>query len=315
MSGLTSVTGGFLGQLANNSASIKRQLDAAQVQQSTGYVSNTYSGLGSSTRTSLDLSPAVQQLQTWQSNIDTATGRLAVTQTALTQITSIASDFFARTNALSDAGASQAGTIGAQARSALEQVAQLLNTKIGDVYVFAGDDTANAPVPKTDAATLIAAVQSGGPGPFSPTIGGAVPPQIEVGDGQQVPVGVVADRNTLTSTSGSYAHDILQALASLAGVTPATDNATISSNARGLLGGAISAIANESGALGNVQADLAKRRDSLAAMQTVLSGQLANAQDTDLAATLTRVATLQTQLQASYQVFAGAKNLSLANYI
>ena len=314
MSGLTSVTGGFLGQLANNSASIKRQLDAAQVQQSTGYISNTYSGLGAGARTSLDLSPAVQRLQTWQSNIDTATGRLGVTQTALTQITSVASDFFARTNALSDAGASQAGTIGAQARSALEQVAQLLNTKIGDVYVFAGDDTGNPPVPETDADSLIAAVQPGGPGPFSATIGSAAP-QIEVGDGQRVAVGVLANKDTLNSTNGSYAHQILQALASLAGVTPTTNNAAISNNARGLLGGAISAIANESGALGNVQADLSKRKDSLAATQTVLSGQLANAQDADLAATLTRVAALQTQLQASYQVFAGAKNLSLANYI
>ena len=320
MSGVTSATGGFLGQLANNSAAVKRQLEAAQVQQSTGYVSDSYSGLGSGARTSLDLSPAVQHLQVWQGNIDTATSKLGLTQTVLTQISSIASDFYARTNALGDAGVSEAGTIGTAAKSALAQVSQLLNTRDGNVYIFAGQDTSNPPLPSTDPAVVGAAVLASdtATAPFSATIGTSVP-QIEVGDGQRVPVGALANQNTQATsaapTTGSYARDILRALASLATVTNSTQGAAVADDTRARLRSAIGAISDETGALGNVQADLAKRKDSLAATQTALSGQLANAQDVDIAATFTRVSALQTQLQASYQVLAGAKGLSLANYL
>ena len=38
-------------------------------------------------------------------------------------------------------------------------------------------------------------------------------------------------------------------------------------------------------------------------------------EDVDLAAALTRVSALQTQLQASYQIIAGGRNLTLARYL
>ena len=85
--------------------------------------------------------------------------------------------------------------------------------------------------------------------------------------------------------------------------------------ARTPLTNAIGSIALEAGQLGNAQNQLQTRRDQSVQTVITLNTQLSNAEDVDLAATLTRVASLQTALQASYQIIAKFKELSLANYL
>ncbi len=75
------------------------------------------------------------------------------------------------------------------------------------------------------------------------------------------------------------------------------------------------AIAIESGALGDVQSSLEARRTQLGEMVRALTGQVSKTEDVDLAATLTRISLLQTQLQASYRLIAGARELSLARFL
>jgi flagellar hook-associated protein 3 FlgL len=312
---------GLLSRLANNSSGLRAMLDTTLAQQSTGKIAPDYAGLGTGTRTSLDLRPAVQHQQVWQNNIDAATGRLDVAQTAMKQIATIAADFYARTNNINDVGVSQAGSIAAGAKLALQQVGQLLNTKSGDIYVFAGQDTANAPVPDTDPAVLGTALLASdtAAAPFSATIGTAVP-QVEVGEGQFVQTGLLATRNTLAvspaPTTGSYMRDIMRGLANLATLTDTSPNAvSLAADTRSRLGSAITAIAAETGSLGDVQQTLNTRKTTLATVQTTLSAQVSNVEDVDMAATLSRVSALQTQLQASYQVIAGIKDLSLSKYL
>ena len=62
-------------------------------------------------------------MQTWQSNVDVATGRMSVAQSALTEIQSIAADFYAQLNTVQGVNASAVDTIAASARDALGQVA------------------------------------------------------------------------------------------------------------------------------------------------------------------------------------------------
>lgn len=88
---------GTLQRLAVNGAVTKTQLDRVLQQQSTGKVADSFAGLGASLRSSLDLRPALQHTQTWQDNVDRATGRLDAAQAALTRIAAIAQDFYART--------------------------------------------------------------------------------------------------------------------------------------------------------------------------------------------------------------------------
>ncbi len=181
----------LLSRLAEDGGSIRKQLAQVQEQVSTGRIATSYAGLGAGARTSLDLRPALAHQAVWQSNIDAAASRLDVTQSSLKAISGIAADFYARTNTLNQLGVSEVADIAGAARSALQQVAQLLNSKSGDVYVLAGQDTGNPPLPSTDPTVLGTALLASdtATAPFSTTIGTALP-QVEVAEGQPMATGV-----------------------------------------------------------------------------------------------------------------------------
>ena len=312
--------GALLARVADNGAVVRRQLDAATTQVATGRIAESYAGLGTGAKISLDLRPQATHAAAWQANIDGATGRLGIAQSALGGISAIAASFFAKAGALNGLIPSEADSIAAAARVALTQVSQLLNSKDGDTYVFAGQDTANPPVPNTSASVVSAALLASdtATAPFSATLGTAAP-TIEVGEGQRVQVGLLANSNTLTAsaapTTGSYMRDIMRALATLTTATAGPGLQAMALDTRARLGSAVGAIAVETGALGDVQSSLAARRTQLGETVTALNNQVSGAEDVDLAATMTRVSLLQTQLQTSYQLIAGMKNLSLAQYL
>jgi flagellar hook-associated protein 3 FlgL len=307
-------------RLSDQSAAVRTQLAHVEEQASTGRVSDTYAGLGTQARTSLDLRPTIAHHTVWQANIDAATARLSVTQNAMSQISSIAANFYAQTNTINDTGSSAVVNVADAAKSALQQVAQLLNSKSGDVYVFAGQDTANPPVPNTDPTVVGAALLASDTAtpPFSSTLGTAAP-QVEVAEGQRMPVGLLANVNTLAvssaPTTGSYMRDVMRSLAMLANMTPGTAAQATALDARDRLDSAISAMSSETGALGTVQKTLTDRRTALGETSTALSTQLSSVEDVDVAAALTKASTLQTQLQASYQIIAGARSLTLSAYL
>jgi flagellar hook-associated protein 3 FlgL len=141
---------GMLGRLIANASSVKQKLDTLTNQASTGLIGDTYAGLGTGASVSLDLRPQMANLQTWQNNVDASTGRMAVTQSAMANIQSIAASFYAQLNTVDGVNASAVDSIAASARDALSQVASQLDAQYGGVYVFAGQDTANPPVPDPD---------------------------------------------------------------------------------------------------------------------------------------------------------------------
>ncbi len=311
---------GLLQALTADSSTIRDQLAVVTQQTASGKVSTSYAGLGAGARTSLNLTPQIEQLGTWSSNIDSATARLGVTQSALTSITSIASTFLAKAATLNGLTPGVTADVAAQAKTALVQVAQLLNSKVGDTYVFAGQDTANPPVPDTTAATLITNLLGSDTAtpPFSTTLGTAVP-TVQTGPGERAPVGVLANQNTLAvsaaPSTGSYMRDIMRALATLATTADGPGLQATAADTSARLHSAISAASSEAGALGDVQAGLATRKTDLTDLQTTLTAQVSGVENVDMAAALIQVTQLQTQLQASYQLIAGVKDLTLSKYI
>lgn len=311
---------GRLAQLLSHSTDIRQQLTQANVQVATGRIAETYAGLGAGARVSVDLRPQIANQEAWQANVAQAAGRLGVAQDALKSIGQIASDMRARTNTLNGLNPREAENVAALARQGLERVAQLLNTKVGDIYVFAGQDSETPPIPDTSPAALTAALLASDTAapPFSATLGGE-PPTIEVGEGERVAVGLIANRNTLATspppTTGSYMRDILRGLATLTTITDGPGLAAAAADTRTRLESALSTLGVEAGSLGNVQAGLSTRQAQSAATVLALRTQVSGAEDVDLAAALTRVSALQTQLQASYQIIAGGRELTLSRYL
>jgi flagellar hook-associated protein 3 FlgL len=257
--------GGTLGVLIFNSTAIRKQLDQLTEQVSSGRTANTYGGLGTSAAVALQMQTAMTHNTVWAQNIDTVAGRMEAQQSALSQISSIAADFYAQTNNLNGLDVAQIDSVAASARQALQQVAGLLNTRYGSVYVFAGQDSSIPPVPNSDgilqsgfftaistavgslggagapatiAATLAtASSNAAGISPFSVQLSQpaaslvAFRPTVQVGDGQFATVGIVASTNgdtpsTGSSTTGSYIRDIMRGLATLGSLSSSQVAAT-----------------------------------------------------------------------------------------
>lgn len=356
--GISNAAYGTLGGLVDNATRVRRQLDTLTEQASSGRVSTTYAGLAAGGRTSLDLSPQVATLQTWQNNISAAATTLQVAQTAMTQMQTIASDFNAKLNTLNGLDAQSVDSVAASARQALEQVAGLLDSQAGGVYVFGGQDSQNPPVPDcgqilnsgfytqiaaavgglaangaaaTAAATLaVASSNATGTSPFSAAQSQAAATvvgqraAIQTGDGQLTQAGLVASANAYVasqgpSTTGSYVRDLMRSLATLGSLSSTQISAGgfqgLVSDTRDCLTSAITAMAGDAGALGDVQSRLTATQTQLSATSTALTAQVSNVQDVDMAATLSKLSQVQTQLQSSYQLIASANSLSLVKYL
>ena len=252
---------GILGTLIADSGAVRQRLGTLTQQAGDGLVSDTYAGLGAqAAATSLSLSPAIAHATALQAGIGAATSQLSVAQGALSSISGIASSFYSQTLTLDGVNPGDVDSVAAAARTALAQVAGLLDTKDGDSYVFAGQDSGNPPVPDPDQiassgfATQIAAAVAGlgasgapaaiaatlavgqsnaaGTSPFSaalsqPAAGlAALRSSVSTGDGQRQATGILASGNGAAasaggSTTGSYTRDILRGLATLAGLSSA----------------------------------------------------------------------------------------------
>jgi flagellar hook-associated protein 3 FlgL len=342
--------------LTANASKIHQQLSVLTEQASTGLIADTYAGLGNGAAVSLDLNPQLTALQTYKSNIDRASGSMQVTQAAMTQLQQIAAKFVADIPNLNGINSSEVDSVAANARAALSQVADLLNTKNGNVYVFGGQDSANPPVPGSDAilssgfysqinaavsglaangatattaATLTIAGSNGsGTSPFSAYLSQPAaslsPPVVQTGDTTMVATGLLASGNSTAlstgpSTTGSYMRDLMRALATLGSMssTQLNDpgfNALVSDTGASL-NSAVTAMAVDVGVLGTTQANLTKTQTQLSDTTTALTGQLTNVQDADMAATLSKLTAMQTQLQESYRLITSANSLSLINFL
>lgn len=245
---------GMMSDLVANSTATREALATLTAEASSGDVSETYAGLGAGAPVSLDLNPEIASIATWQANIAAAQGGMQVTETALSQISQIATNFNASLNTLNDTDPAAIATTAASAQQALTEVANLLDTTDGTNYVFACRDSSNPPVPNaagilssgffsqisaavaglgasgavatTASLKAIGASNAAGTSPFSAALSqpaaalASARPLVQVGEGQFAAVGIVASANAYVRSSGpdstgSYMRDVMTGLAAI----------------------------------------------------------------------------------------------------
>jgi len=336
---------GVLGLLVSNSDHVQAQLTTLTEQSSTGLVAQTFGGLGSGAAVALNLSPQIAEVSAYTQNINAANTNLTLTSQALGQLESIASAFYSSTIGISSDSSQAVDTLASQAQAALSQVQNVLNTQNGPNYLFAGQDTGNAPVSSasftayvasiktavgglatstalaTETATLAAATTGS---PFSATLGTA-PQTVPVGFGKTAAIGVVAGQNayapsTTTGSTGSYVRDLIRSLATVAGLNSsqvalgASFN-TLVTDTHNDFGNEISAINDENGGVGTAQQTLTADQNSLNDTQQALTTQISSIENVDAAATATALTQAQNQLQISYKLIASLESLSLLQFL
>ncbi|MEJ0046751.1 MAG: hypothetical protein WDN04_12030 [Rhodospirillales bacterium] len=198
---------GTLDQAIGGAQRIKQQVAALAAETASGYLSNDYAGLGQGAATALDLSAEIAGNGALAANADSATNIQSVAQTALGQIEGIASNFASQATTLETLPGT-ASVVATGANNALRQVAQLLNTKVGDIYVFGGTNSRTPPVPDPNnitssafytaiqtamaglttngaaatSASALAIASPGGTSPFAPSLeAGGVQSQADLG--------------------------------------------------------------------------------------------------------------------------------------
>jgi flagellar hook-associated protein 3 FlgL len=176
----------------------------------------------------------------------------------------------------------------------------------------------------------IASSNAAGTSPFSATLSQPASalanflPTVASGPGQQTQIGILASSNafvasTGASTTGSYTRDILRALATLGSLSssqasdPGFDQ--LVSDAATSLNGAITALNQDAGVLGNQQSQLQSQSTVLGNTSTALQTQLGNARDVDMTSVLSQLTQTETRLQASYQLIANVQSLSLVKFL
>ncbi len=345
---------GLVGVLVTDSQGVSNKLDTLTQQASTGLVASTYAGLGAGAGVSLNLSPQVASIKAMQTTIGVTTGQMGVMQAALTQIQQIATNFVQKMPSLNALDPTNVDSVAGDARDALKQLAGLLNTQDGGVYIFSGQDSGNQPVPSGDnilsssfytqinaavsqlttsgaAATTASTLQiaeSNDPGttPFSAYLSqpGASAQVVATDGGLATPIGILANANTSAtstggSTTGSYTRDLMRALATIGSMSSSQVSdpnfASLVQDTTRSLNGVVSALGVDAGVMGDRQTALTNLSATLSATSTALSGQISTAQDVDIAATLSKLTSVQTQLQASYKLIATANTLSLVNFL
>lgn len=348
-SGVTTGSYGLLQQLIADSSATSRKLATLTSQSETGYVASTYAGLeatqpGSSDRT-LSLAPQLDLLNNTISNLKTASGQIAVQQSAITTISDIASKALSQFATVSNLTPQGLTTAAATARNAVVQIANLLNSQDGNRYIFAGQSSQTQPISTPNAfltssfftsiqtaagtlsaASVFAAATLPANSPFAASLtANAGAPKVVGTSGMIFTTGIVANTNafigpsTGSDTTGSYMKDILANLSAIGGLNASQIQnpgfSTFASAITSSLGNAINTMAQDAGALGNTQSLIATQATNLQTTSNALQNQLAAADQVNMTATLSQLSATQTQLQASYQLIASMKTMTLTQYI
>ncbi len=344
---------GSLAVVLNNLAQTQQSLSALTAETSSGYIASTYAGLGANAGVAIDLTSQLALNTTLQANATAAANIQQVTQTALGQINTLVSGVASQLLGAATSSTGGLSTIASSAKSALQQIAGLLDTQVGGVYIFAGQDSTNPPVPDPQnvagsafataiqnalaalpasgaaavQAQLIAIASPGGTSPFSATLEASRrPATVDLGNGERVQVGVLANQNTDavsagvgTTSTGAYVRDIflgLSTLGALNGSDPT--NAQVASLLSGLqttLSGADAALNVDIGGVGVRQNAITNAQTELTAVSTALTSQLGSVQDVNQTSVATQLSATESQLQDSYAIIAALGKLTLSTYI
>eukprot|EP01037_Dinobryon_pediforme_P009700 gene9700-9764_t len=333
---------GILGKVVGDSGRIKARLDLITEQTATGLVAQTYGGLGAASQISLDLRPQLSAIDAINQNIASAKTKNDLTSQVIVQLQQIASNFFSGTIGMAVQTSQEIDTMASQASGALDQVQGLLNTKVGDGYLFAGEDIGNAPMPSSPFSAYVQSIKSatanlgtnGGPATAAATLAAATATSpfaatlaakrqlVTVGFGVSAQVGIVAGSNafaiqTGASTTGSYVRDLVRSLATIASLNSSQASfggafSSLVDDTRNSLGKQIIALTQENAGLGVSSQILASNQASIVDTQQVLIKQISGVEEVDAASTAAALSETQTQLQMSYKIIASMQNLSLS---
>lgn len=284
-------------------ASLRTQSRMAelQLQQASGSISTDYGGLGASARTLLLLEANMKTSEAYAGAASEASGRVEVMVSTLSTVTDLLTSFRSElTGAMSTSRSDTAdASLIATAGTYLEELAGLLNVQFEGRYLFAGDATGTAPV-DLDGYTATSDAAN-----ISYYFGDAAVATVRIGSEQSVAYGVAADEVGFEQA--------FRALAQIAQASSLDDEAL--TQAYDLLVSAIEDIIVVQSRLASQAATIERSLERQDSYQALLETAISDLRDADVTVVAVKLASYETQLQASFSALAQVQSLSLLDYL
>ncbi|MCF3932486.1 flagellar hook-associated family protein [Acuticoccus sp. M5D2P5] len=298
------------------------------------------SGTGRTVSTRMDLA----LLETLMTSNAGATARLSQTQTALADLETVASEMLSALVALPP-GVQSANTMEVQAVSSLDRLADRLNASDGGSYLFGGLNSTARPFNRYDngprAAVEAAFLAEFGVAVGNPASAAITPAAMETfldnafanlfddpawttdwsaASSTNMMSRIAPSERTETSTNANEAamRDLARGFTMIAGLgftalSQETRNAIVS-EARIVLGTAITEVLALKGELGFAENAIAKADGRMSLARDILSLKIADAEGADPAEAKVRIDLLTTQIEMSYALTNQLSRLSILNY-
>lgn len=301
-------TYGSLQTLLQNMGQVQSNLNDAQVQTSSGKKSQTFDGISSSVEQFTALNAQVNRLTDYQQSNGVIVGQLQTTNTALGQVTQLATSVKSLI-ASQLSGTTSSAAFSQQLQSELGTLTSILNTNYSGSYIFGGTNTSTPPV-KTP---VPANVQTGVPdaGYYQ---GSNQDSTVRISDSQTITPNISASNSAFQQLFAGIQQAISAASSSTASGSSSTRTAALT-NAENLVdGGLQGSIALQATVNSNILT-VQNATTQSQTMQTYYTGIVSNIDDSDVVALSTQVSEDTATLQASYSTFARISSLSLVNYL
>ncbi|MGV8831136.1 MAG: flagellin [Devosia sp.] len=289
-------------QMLDASLTTQAKMADMQLQEASGLKSTDYGGLGSSARKLINLEVTAERSKRYEVAANDASDVLESSYSALNTVADLLSDMRVQlTSALStDADSATGSELVTYASSTLQELTSLLNTRLGDNYIFGGSPGTTAPVDVStvtfDLDTPDTSYYQGGSGTLS----------AQVSENQSISYGVNADSSAFEKA--------LRALGSLAG----SDGTLTDIDLQAMLDLVVEAVDGVASLLGGVSlaADSMDRAvETQQDLQDFYNNGISSLRDVDVVAISSQLTTYETQLQASYAALAKVQSLSLVDYL
>jgi flagellar hook-associated protein 3 FlgL len=282
----------------------RARISDEQSQVSSGVKSLTYAGISPDVNRLITLETAHARVDQYVANNNLIANRLQTMEGNVSQLFDVATNLKTLlVNSLNNNNASSLN-LSAQAETQLQQVASLLNAKLGGRYLFAGSRTDTQPVDLTQL-------------PGSYTIPTADGDSLSYYQGDDFTFSIQAD-DTLTVDYGVTANEggfekLIRAI-DIVKKSPPTDRAALQ-HALDVVGQAITEIPDIRTSIGTAQAMLEQVNKRHSDFQLYSERTIGEIQNVDAAEVMTRLQADSTSLQASYMAISTLSQMNLLNFL
>ncbi|WP_420549524.1 flagellin [Curvivirga sp.] len=288
--------------LLNMSMNVQSDVSSKQLDIASGKISENYYDLASSTNLILDLEHSMSTSEQYIDNAEQVSAQVEATYAALNSMVDVMANFTSSVTA-SLGGTDDVEELNATAQASLEEMGALLNQQYGDIYLFGGTDTGQAPVDVSSASYTAQTYPSTVSTDYYS--GNDETRSFHADDNYEINYGVTANESAFEKA--------IRAMSMMANMDPHDEDAI--AEAHDLMNEATAEIAALQAEVSVTASNIENTIDAHTNAQLITESMLGDLTEVDVAEATAELNQLQAQLEASFSAISNATSLNLIDYL